>query len=147
MNTDTLYQAIRTIAHSLTGGYTGTGVTLLAGILLPILIGMILPRRYTILYGAMINGWVGKILGQRRASFISRGMGIWGIFLHTIQTTFVDLSFGIYISSREDFSKEQKAQKIEEYLKLGTGNGLSSKQDTPELSADTQKIDPDMTKD
>lgn len=36
--------------------------------------------------------------------------------IQTVQTTFQDISFGVYIDSRKDITPEEKQKKIDEYL-------------------------------
>lgn len=86
------------------------------GTLIPVIVGLILPRKKTVQYGMAINTFLGTLLLQKRATKLPRN--ILESLLHVIRTTFQDLSFGVYISSRQDFSKEEKQKKIEEYLAL-----------------------------
>lgn len=87
------------------------------GILLPIIFGLILPRRKTVQYGMLINKTLGLALLQKR---IFRGMSIpediIGAIVTNVQTTFQDVSFGVYIDSRKDITPEEKQKKIDEYL-------------------------------
>ena len=88
----------------------------LAGLIIPVLIGIILPRRKTIVYGRIIYKFLGNCLAQTRIQEISgstfQSLGA------VIRSTFVDLSFGIYIESRSDLSDTDKEKKIQEYLDL-----------------------------
>jgi len=89
------------------------------GVVIPYIIGMALPRRKTIQYGMAINRWVGRIFLQKRATNLPIvSDNAWSKLGHAIRTTFVDLSFGVYLDSRKDFTQEQVNQKINEYLAL-----------------------------
>lgn len=85
---------------------------LLIGSIFPVIVGLILPRIHTIQYGIAINKFLGGVLLQKRAFNVS----IPGSIIHTIQTTFQDISFGVYIDSRKDLTEDQRKQRIEEYL-------------------------------
>ena len=86
---------------------------LLMGSIFPVIIGLVLPRMRTIQYGIAINKFIGGVLLQKRITVY-----IPGSITHTLQTTFQDISFGVYIDSRKDLTEEQRKQKIEEYLGL-----------------------------
>jgi len=89
-------------------------VNLVVGSFIPALVSMFLPRKKTIQFGIMIYRVVGAFLLQKRNPKISEGK--WGKLVHFVQTTFVDLSFGIYLGSRTDFSEEQIEAKITEQI-------------------------------
>jgi hypothetical protein len=86
------------------------------GTLIPVIVGLVLPRKKTVQYGMAINKFLGSLMLQKRATKLPGN--ILQSLLHTIRTTFQDLSFGVYISSRQDLSKEEKQKKVEEYLAL-----------------------------
>jgi hypothetical protein len=86
-----------------------------AGSLIPVIIGIILPRKKTIQYGILINKTLGLALLQKR-HFGSVPTNIIESIIATIQTTFQDMSFGVYIDARKDLSSEEKQNKISEYL-------------------------------
>lgn len=89
-------------------------VNLIVGSFIPAMISLFLPRRKTIQFGIMIYRVVGAFLLQKRFPKISEGK--WGRLVHFVQTTFVDLSFGIYLGSRADLSTEQIEVKIKEQI-------------------------------
>lgn len=88
---------------------------LCVGTLFPILLGMVLPRRRTIQYGMWINKTLGLALLQKRL-FRSVPSNIAEGIIHAIQTTFQDVSFGVYIDARKDLTLKEKQKKINEYL-------------------------------
>ena len=87
------------------------------GSMVPIVVGLVLPRKHTIQYGRVINKFLGMILLQKR---IFGGANIPANILQAItlaiQTTFQDVSFGVYVDSRKDLTEEERIKKIEEYL-------------------------------
>lgn len=85
------------------------------GTLIPVIIGIILPRKKTIQYGMLINKTLGLALLQKRRFGSVPNNIIEGV-IATVQTTFQDVSFGVYIDSRKDLSFEDKQKKISEYL-------------------------------
>jgi len=89
---------------------------ILAGSILPSLIGMILPRKKTIQYGMVINRFLGTVFLQKRSFKSPAAESLWQRLGLTIQTTFQDLSFGVYLDGRKDLTKEEKDKKITEYL-------------------------------
>lgn len=91
-------------------------VIFLAGLVIPVLIGIILPRRRTIGYGRIIYKLFGTCLAQTRIQEVSGS--ILQSIMTVIRSTFVDLSFGIYIESRSDLSDKDKEKKIQEYIDL-----------------------------
>jgi hypothetical protein len=86
-----------------------------AGTLIPILVGILLPRKKTIQYGMLINKTLGLALLQKR-HFGNIPTNIIQEVIATFQTTFQDVSFGVYIDARKDLSPEEKQKKIDEYL-------------------------------
>lgn len=88
----------------------------LIGFILPAVIGMILPRRKTIGYGRFIYKSLGIFLAQKRLN-TSPTHPLLNI-LNVLRTTFIDMSYGVYIESRTDLSKEDVDKKIEEYIAL-----------------------------
>lgn len=70
-------------------------IVLILGSGIPIVIGMILPRKGTVGYGRFLYKWIGGLLVQKRIHPITGGL-INGL-LTTIRSTFVDLSFGVYL--------------------------------------------------
>lgn len=103
--------------HLVAGVKVSHLVVLLLGSLFPVVVGLVLPRKHTIQYGISINKFLGLFLLQKR---IFGGANIPGNILQgitqAIQTTFQDVSFGVYIDSRKDLTEEQRKQKIDEYL-------------------------------
>jgi len=93
-------------------------ISVLIGSVLPAVIGMILPRRKTVSYGMLLYKVSGALLGQKRATQLNISPTIINALITVLRTTFVDLSFGIYIASREDLSEEDRGKKIEEYMVL-----------------------------
>jgi hypothetical protein len=90
---------------------------MVAGTVFPILLGLILPRKHTIQYGIAIDKFLGLALLQKRIFGGNIPGNIIEKTIQTIQTTFQDVSFGVYIESRKDLTEEQRTQKIDEYLK------------------------------
>jgi hypothetical protein len=87
------------------------------GSMLPIVLGLVLPRKHTIQYGRAINKFLGLFLLQKRVfgrAYIPANI-LQAITL-TIQTTFQDVSFGVYVDSRKDLTEEERIKKIAEYL-------------------------------
>jgi hypothetical protein len=95
-----------------------TTLGILIGSIIPALISMIMPRKGTVKFGVMVYKVLGMALGQKRATQIGIPAGAWSTLLLVIRTTFTDLSFGIYIASRDDISNEDQEKKIDEYLTL-----------------------------
>ena len=91
------------------------------GAILPALLGMVMPRRATVKYGMLINKIFGLILLQKR--IFKAGVPANPVlgYLQALQTTFQDVSFGIYIDSRQDMSADQKQKKIDEYFSPPSG--------------------------
>ena len=88
-----------------------------AGSLIPFLVGMILPRKKTVQYGMLMNSFLGKIMFQKRVyGKVVIPANIVEAIIHTVQTTFQDISFGVYIDSRTDITPEDKQKRIDEYL-------------------------------
>lgn len=92
-------------------------LSVFGGVLIPILFGLILPRKRTVQYGILINRILGLALLQKRVfkNFDLPDNIIEAIAL-AVQTTFQDISFGVYIDSRKDLTPEDKQKKIKEYL-------------------------------
>ena len=90
-------------------------ILMVTGTLVPIILGLILPRKRTIHYGMWINKTLGLALLQRR-HFGSMPQNVTQGIIATIHTTFQDVSFGVYIDARQDLSPEEKEKKINEYL-------------------------------
>ena len=95
-----------------------TGLGVLMGSVIPAIITMLLPRSGTVKFGMFVYKAMGLAFGQKRATQIGIPAGAWGNFLLMIRTTFTDLSFGIYIASREDLNEETRQEKIEKYFDL-----------------------------
>jgi hypothetical protein len=95
-----------------------TIISIIIGSVLPSLIGMILPRKNTVQYGMSIYKIIGTIFLQKRGYNLVVGTDVLSRLIAVIRTTFVDLSFGVYLASREDLTKEVVDQKIEEYLSV-----------------------------
>jgi hypothetical protein len=91
-------------------------IIFIIGFFIPALIGMVLPRQKTIGYGRIIYRLFGTMLAQKRLHMMPDN--IWQTFLTLVRSTFVDMSYGVYIESRVDLSKEEKEKKIQEYLDL-----------------------------
>lgn len=115
-------------AHLIGGVKLSHVLVMLAGSLIPILFGIILPRKRTVQYGIAINKFLGLALLQKRVFTGSNiPMNILQAIVHSIQTTFQDVSFGVYIDSRKDLTEEERKQKIEDYL-----NGVKKSEDLNE---------------
>ena len=80
----------------------------------PIFIGTILPRRKTIGYGRLIYKFFKVALAQKRIHIIPSTI-VQNIII-VLRSTFVDLSYGIYIESRTDLTPEEQEKKIDEYI-------------------------------
>jgi len=94
-------------------------LSVLGGTLFPVILGMVLPRKRTIHYGMLINKTLGLALLQKRVfKNCSIPNNILANIILTIQTTFQDVSFGVYLDSRKDITDEEKNKRIEEYIKL-----------------------------
>jgi hypothetical protein len=81
-------------------------------------ISLFLPRRLTVKYGMLIYKAVGTIFLQKRATFLKINDGLWSRVGTVLRTTFVDLSYGVYLASREDLKEEEIQQRIEGYINL-----------------------------
>ena len=116
---DTLTTAIMNVlqVHLVAGVKVSHLVVMLTGSLIPIIIGLILPRRHTIQYGISIDKFLGVFLLQKRIfGGANIPANILEAIMQAVQTTFQDVSFGVYVDSRKDLTEEQRKQKIEEYL-------------------------------
>ena len=91
-------------------------VAIAVGTFFPVLVGIILPRRHTIGYGRAINKFLGLALLQKRVYGKVDVTNMFQAIILTIQATFQDVSFGVYIDSRKDLTEEEKKKKTEEYL-------------------------------
>jgi len=90
---------------------------MLMGLLIPIVLGLVLPRRHTVQYGIAINKFLGVSLLQKRIfGGTNIPANIVQAIIQAVQTTFQDVSFGVYIDSRKDLTEEQRKRKIEEYF-------------------------------
>jgi len=112
---DNIQEIIKNIANNPTAQIL---ISILIGSVLPTFISVFLPRRKTIGFGRIIYKFLGGAFLQKRATHLKISEGIWGNLMLMIRSTFTDLSFGVYIESREDFTDEQKDQKTEEYINL-----------------------------
>ena len=90
-------------------------LTMAAGAIIPIIFGLALPRKNTVGYGRWINRTLGLALLQRR-HLPNMPSNIIEIIIANIQTTFQDISFGVYIDARKDLTPEEKQKKVDEYL-------------------------------
>jgi hypothetical protein len=88
------------------------------GIFSPALMAMLLPRQRTVNFGILIYNSLGLVLLQKRPHYLAISDNVWSRIGFVIRTTFADLSFGVYIASREDFDKEEKQKKIDEYIAI-----------------------------
>lgn len=87
------------------------------GSMIPFLVGILLPRKNTIHYGMLMNSFLGKIMFQKRVyGKLVIPANVVEAIIHTVQTTFQDISFGVYIDSRTDITPEERQKKIDEYL-------------------------------
>lgn len=93
-------------------------ISLVVGSLVPAILSMALPRGGTVKFGMSVYKMLGMALGQKRATHIGIPASTWSKLLLVIRTTFTDLSFGIYIASREDLSAEDRKKKVDEYLTM-----------------------------
>jgi len=91
-------------------------IALLIRTVLPAVLAMVFPRHYTVRYGMALYQFVGHLMAQKRASLLRVNGDALSRFFFVVRTTFVDLSFGVYIASRDDLSKQDKETKIKEYL-------------------------------
>ena len=98
--------------------WQATILSIIIGSMIPTVISMILPRAGTVKFGMTLYKLLGGALGQKRATNIGISAGSWSNFLMMVRTTFTDLSFGVYIASREDMAEDVKKTKIDEYLTL-----------------------------
>ena len=112
--------------------HPGNLVIFFAGLIIPVLIGIILPRKKTIGYGRILFRFLGTCLAQTRIQEAPASL-LQSILL-VIRSTFVDLSFGVYIESRTDMSETNKGQKVEEYLNL-TLNQTPVQPDVPPVTS------------
>lgn len=114
---DTLMVALNQIMHTQVVGKLNIFHFLMVacGTLFPIVIGLVLPRKKTIRYGMLINKTIGLALLQRRI-FKSIPTNILSSIVAAVQTTFQDVSFGVYLDARKDLTAEEKTAKIQEYL-------------------------------
>jgi len=112
-----------------------TILVFVCGTLLPLFIGLILPRRKTVGYGRLVYKLLGTLLLQKRLHNIPAS--VLGSIINMLRATFVDFSFGIYIESRTDLSVEDKTSKIEEYISITLKN-----ETTPETPVDTLNNQP-----
>lgn len=94
------------------------GLSVLVGSVLPALISLALPRHRTVQFGRAVYKAFKIVLLQKRATQLGVPMGAWSKLLMVVRTTLTDLSFGIYIESREDMADQEKLQKESEYLNL-----------------------------
>ena len=113
---DTILQSLNNFIIHVTSSPTTNLVLVIIGSLLPSIIGIVLPRRQTITYGMFINKFIGTIFLQKRRFQAPAAENLWEALGHAIQTTFQDLSFGVYLDGREDLSSDDKKAKIEDYL-------------------------------
>jgi hypothetical protein len=88
------------------------------GVFFPALMALLFPRRRTVNFGIFIYNSLGLFLLQKRPHYLIVSDNVWSRIGFVIRTTFADLSFGVYIASREDFDKEEKQEKIEEYIAI-----------------------------
>jgi hypothetical protein len=103
-------------AHLVGGVKVSHILVMLAGSFIPILLGIILPRKRSVQYGMAINKFIGMALLQKRYFKAPLPDNILQAIIRTVQTTFQDVSFGVYLDSRRDLSKEERDKKITEYL-------------------------------
>jgi len=76
---------------------------------------VILPRKKTIGFGITIWKFLSKILCQKQPEKLPISNSIWNKIMVTIESTLTDLSFGIYIASRE-YNNEKLNEEIEKYI-------------------------------
>lgn len=93
-------------------------VVLIVGFLIPVIIGLFLTRLKTVQYGMFLNRFIGTLLLQKRffQNIPDPGKSILKAAALAIQTTFQDMSLGVYIDARKDLTDEEKQKKIDEYL-------------------------------
>lgn len=91
----------------------------LLGTALPPALALALPRKKTVQYGMALNRFIGALFLQKRTWKFPAAKSLWQKIGLTLQSTFQDLAFGVYISARVDLTKEERARKIEEYLEPG----------------------------
>ncbi|MBE3087009.1 MAG: hypothetical protein IMZ64_12430 [Bacteroidetes bacterium] len=108
-------------AHLVGGIKVSHVLVMLAGSLIPVLFGIILPRKRSIQYGMAINKFLGLALLQKRCFKTPLPNNILQAIICSVQTTFQDVSFGVYLDSRKDLSKEDRENKIIEYLEPPKG--------------------------
>jgi hypothetical protein len=115
---DTLiFNALQTLQTHLIGGVKLSHVlVMLVGSLIPVLFGLILPRKRAIQYGIAVNKFLGMALLQKRYFKAPVTNNILQALVLSVQTTFQDVSFGVYLDSRKDLTKEDREKKITEYL-------------------------------
>jgi len=101
-------------------------IALLVGTVLPAVLALIFPRHLTVQYGMALYRFVGFIMAQKRASLLKVNGDSLSRLLYVIRTTFVDLSFGVYIASRGDLTEKDKNEKITEYLDRDPASDLDS---------------------
>jgi len=82
---------------------------------IPLLISLLLPRVKTIGYGRLVFRAANKILRQKGEDLI-KDKKTAGKTISAVETSLVDLTFGVYIESRS-FTEEEKQKRIESYLK------------------------------
>jgi len=100
-------------------------IALLVGTILPATLALIFPRHLTVRYGMALYRFVGHIMAQKRASLLKVNGDALSRLLYVVRTTFVDLSFGVYIASRGDFSDKDREEKIKEYLDRKPASDIS----------------------
>lgn len=93
-------------------------VSLIVGILVPAIISAFFSRKGTVKFGILIYKFLGSMMLQKRATCLKIPSTKFGQILYSIRTTFVDLSFGVYIASRKDLSSDEQSKKIDDYLSL-----------------------------
>lgn len=93
-------------------------VSLIVGILVPAIISAFFSRKGTVKFGILIYKFLGSMMLQKRATCLKIPSTKFGQILYSIRTTFVDLSFGVYIASRKDLSSDEQNKKIDDYLHL-----------------------------
>lgn len=93
-------------------------VSFIVGIIVPALISAFFSRKGTVKFGILIYKFLGSIMLQKRATCLKMPATKIGQILYSIRTTFVDMSFGVYIASRKDLSNDEQNAKIDDYLNL-----------------------------
>jgi hypothetical protein len=109
-------------------------IIFIAGFVIPILFGMMLPRRKTVGYGRVIYRFMGTLMLQKRVHTLPTS--ILATIVTVIRSTFVDISYGVYIESRTDLTSEEKESKIQEFLNLTLGK---TEQPPAQTDTDTPK--------